>query len=138
MFVDASAIIAILCEEPSGPALPKALDAKKTSKVASVLAVWEAAVGLRRKKQLSTADAEGLVRDFLEAARVEMIGIAADELSLAVRAYDRYGRHRYPDAERNKALNMADCFHYACAKARRAPILHNDVGLALTDARSAL
>jgi ribonuclease VapC len=134
MFVDASAMLAILLEEADGKLLAEALE-RGTSprKVTSVVAVWEAAVGLYRKKQIPMAEAEGRLRDFLTQAGVEVIPLSMEELSAALLAFDRYGRHRYSDAERNRALNLADCFHYACAKGRGLPILHKDQGLALTD-----
>ena len=137
MFVDASAILAILLEEADGPKLASALQSAKQRKpVTSALAAWEAAIGLNRKKGLPMREAEARILEFIETAGVDIVSVSAMELSAALRAFDRYGRHRYPEADRNKALNLADCFHYACAKARRMPILHKDAGLALTDAQS--
>ena len=138
MFVDASAILAILTEEPEGEALAVALDAGRSRRpITSVLAVWESAVGLFRKKRIPMAEAEARVQEFLEIAGVQVLPIANKELSIALQAFDRYGRHRYPESERNRALNLADCFHYACAKSYRTSILHKDPGFALTDAPSA-
>ncbi|WP_348651999.1 type II toxin-antitoxin system VapC family toxin [Rhizobium sp. 007] len=37
---------------------------------------------------------------------------------------------------RNSALNLADCFHYAAAKAGKMPILTRDAGFALTDLKT--
>jgi ribonuclease VapC len=50
-----------------------------------------------------------------------------------LQAFERYGRHRYPVNDRNSALNLADCFHYASATSRGASILTKDTGFALTD-----
>jgi ribonuclease VapC len=138
MFIDASAILAILCEEPDGAAFATAIEASKSRKpITSVVAAWEAAVGLNRKKSLSIDAAEARVLEFLEVVGVEMVAVSPAELSLALKAFDRYGRHRYPEADRNKALNLADCLHFACAKSRRTPILHKDAGFALTDVQGA-
>ena len=138
MFVDASAILAILTEEADGEILAARLDAAEpASRITSVIAAWEAAVGLYRKKSIPIAEAEARVRDFAAQAGVLIVPIAPDELSIALQAYDRYGRHRYPDVERSRALNLADCFHYACAKSRRTSILHKDLGFDLTDIASA-
>jgi ribonuclease VapC len=137
MFVDASAILAILLEEADGPKLAAALDAAKRRKpITSVLAAWEAVVGLNRKKGLPISEAESRVREFVETTGLDIVEVSTAELSAALQAFDRYGRHRYSEADRNKALNLADCFHYACAKANRMPILHKDIGLALTDIKS--
>ncbi|MFA1624034.1 type II toxin-antitoxin system VapC family toxin [Rhizobium mongolense] len=39
-------------------------------------------------------------------------------------------------SNRNSALNLADCFHYAAAKAGKMPILTRDAGFALTDLKT--
>lgn len=134
MFLDASAIIAILTGEPEAEELAAALDAAGQQRlITSVVATWEATVGLFRKKRIPMAEAESRVREFLELARVDVLPVETGELTSALQAFDRYGRHRYLDTERNSALNLADCFHYASAKANGAPILTKDAGFALTD-----
>jgi ribonuclease VapC len=135
MFVDASAIIAIVTEEPDGESLAAALDAARARRpITSVVAAWEATVGLYRKKRIPMAESEARVQEFLEAAGIQVLSISSGELTAALQAFDRYGRHRYPDSERNSALNLADCFHYATAKSyRSSPILTKDAGFALTD-----
>lgn len=138
MFVDASAIIAILTEEAEGEALAAALEAGGTDPpITSVIAVWEAAVGLFRKKHLGIDEAEARVREFLECAGVQILPVSERELTLALKTYEKFGGHRIPDAERNRALNLADCFHYACAKFNRTSILHKDAGFDLTDVPNA-
>ena len=47
---------------------------------------------------------------------------------LATRAYAEFGRERHP-----AALNMGDCFAYACAKANGAKLLFKGEDLAKTD-----
>jgi ribonuclease VapC len=137
MFVDASAMLAILLDEPEGVAFAKALDSSGAAHpFTSTLAVWETAVGLYRRKAIPIAEAEARVDEFLALARIEVVGIATSDLSAALQAFDRYGRHRYPETQRNRALNLADCFHYAVAKSRRAPILHKDDGMSATDVAS--
>jgi ribonuclease VapC len=138
MFVDASAIIAILTGEPEGEELAARLEQPQSDRITSVLAVWEAVVGLYRKKRLTMGQAEAHVRDFLEQAGVEVVPVSTVELSAALAAFDLHGRHRYPESERNRGLNLADCFHYACAKSRDLPVLHKDPGFASTDIRNAM
>lgn len=134
MFVDASAIIAIMTSEPEGEKLAAALDAARGRRlITSVIATWEAIIGLFRKKRIPMAEAEARVQEFLEMAGVDVLSVESGELGAALQAFDRYGRHRFPDTERNSALNLADCFHYAAAKSCRAPILTKDVAFALTD-----
>ena len=138
MFVDASAILAILTEEPGGEALARALErGGEARRITSVLAVWEAVVGLSRIRVVPLKEARERIIEFLAAARVDVVDVGSRELPIALSAYDRYGRHRFPKAERNKGLNIADCFHYACAKRHGATLLHKDSGFALVDLKSA-
>ena len=134
MFVDASVIIAVLTDEPGAEGLATHIDTARTKRpVTSVLAVWEATVGLYRKKRIPIGEAEARVQEFIETAGIQVLSIGPRDLPMALQAFERYGRHRYPDSERNSALNLADCFHYATAKSCRAPILTKDAGFALTD-----
>jgi len=138
MFVDASAIIAILTDEEDGSRLAKALDeVPAASRITSVLAVWEATLALYRMNGIPMSEAAARIQEFLQQARTAVLPVSAEELQLALQAFDRYGRHCYPEKDRNRALNLADCFHYACAKSHDAPILHKDFGFTLTDIRSA-
>ena len=68
------------------------------------------------------------VRDFLEDFRFRVVGIGARESEIATDAYARYGRGRHP-----AALNMGDCFAYACAKSNGAMLLYIGEDFALTD-----
>lgn len=134
MFVDASAIIAVMTDEPGAENFATLLDAARAKRpVTSVLAAWEATVGLYRKKRIPMAEAEARVQEFIETAGIQMLSTAPRELPVALQAFERFGRHRYPDHERNSALNLADCFHYATAKSCRTSILTKDAGFALTD-----
>jgi len=49
-------------------------------------------------------------------------------LELALDAYARYGKGRH-----RAALNMGDCFAYACAKANRAKLLYKGDDFVHTD-----
>lgn len=132
-FIDASAMVAILLQEKSAERLTSAIEVD-IAPFTNVLAVWETAAALHRKKIMSVGAAQILVADFLAAAGIEVVAIAPAELSLALSAFQYFGRHHYPDpADRNKGLNLADCFHYASAKSRNSPILTIDEGFAATD-----
>ncbi len=134
MFVDASAIIAIITSEPEGKAFAALVEESDTDKrITTAVAAWEAAAGLARVKNIPIPQAEADVREFLDSAGIRLVAIEPEDLTAALSAYDRYGRHRYPPESRNLALNLADCFHYACAKRYQAPILHKDAGLIRTD-----
>jgi ribonuclease VapC len=65
---------------------------------------------------------------FLEAGGFRFVGIGERELDLALDAYARYGKGRH-----RAALNMGDCFAYACAKANRAKLLYKGEDFLATD-----
>ncbi len=135
MFVDASAIIAIALCEADYERLAETIDASSDrALVTNVIAVWEVVATLRTRRGGPLGVVEAEATRFLDTARIETLAIDANDLTLALAAFDRYGRHRITDPrQRNKALNLADCFHYATAKSRRIPILTTDEGFALTD-----
>jgi len=64
MFVDASAIVAILTREPEAAQLADLLESAKTP-ITSAVAVFEAALGLCRKRHASVAEAHAGLADFL-------------------------------------------------------------------------
>lgn len=132
MFVDASVMIAILTGEDDGEAYARRLDDAR-DRITSVLATWEASAGLFRKRKQSMHDAKAIVQAFLDVAGIEVLPIDARDEALALGIFETHGRHAMPESMRNRALNMADCFHYAVAKRRAVPILTKDEGFAFTD-----
>jgi ribonuclease VapC len=108
MFVDASAIVAILTREPEADTLADALQSAN-SPVTSPIAVFEAVLGICRKRLLSVEQAEEHVREFLEVASIEVIPVTAKEAETALVAFARYGKGRGHPAQ----LNLGDCFAYA-------------------------
>ncbi len=134
MFVDASVMIAILTKEPGYTDFVSKLDdTEPETLITSVVAIWETTVGLFRKTGISMAESQARIRKFLTLTKIKTLPVSNDDLPNALEAFDKYGRHRYPANDRNSALNLADCFHYATAKAQRVPILTKDSGFALTD-----
>ena len=134
MFVDASVIISILTNEPDAENFVKELDkATEKQRFTSALAIWEAIVGLFRKKKMPMLEAEVQLKDFIELSHIQILPIHMQETTIALQAFERYGRHRYPDNARNNALNLADCFHYASAKINKISILTKDSGFTFPD-----
>jgi ribonuclease VapC len=64
MFVDASAIVAILTREPQADALADLLQSA-SSPITSPLAIFEAVLGVCRKRLVSVEQAEEHIREFL-------------------------------------------------------------------------
>jgi ribonuclease VapC len=132
IFVDASALVAVLTDEPGSRSLLDALD-EADGAVTSAIAIYEAALGLRRKRFCSVAEAESDVRDFLAAARIGVAAIEPAVASGALDAFARYGKGTGHPAQ----LNMGDCFAYAQAKALNARLLYKGEDFALTDIAAA-
>ena len=132
MFVDASAIVAILTREPEADSLADLLEAAP-SPITSPIAVFEAALGICRKRHASVEEAEDDVREFLELARIQLIPITAKEADTALAAFSRYGKGRGHPAQ----LNLGDCFAYAVAKNYRTSLLFKGEDFNKTDVRSA-
>jgi ribonuclease VapC len=132
MFLDASSIIAMLGDEAEGDAFADALAGARI-RLTSPLAIWETVASLVRQYALSVPEARAKVRDFMATAKVDMVPIGENELTVALDAYDQFGKGRHP-----ARLNMGDCFAYAAAKCNRTPMLHKDDGFYLTDVASAL
>ncbi len=132
MFVDASAIVAVLTGEPDADALADTLDAARAP-ITSAVAVFEATLGLCRKRHASVAEAQADVAEFLAAAGVRIVSITAREAEAALDAFSRYGKGRGHPAQ----LNMGDCFAYAVAKTYRTALLFKGDDFSKTDVQSA-
>jgi ribonuclease VapC len=130
MFVDASAIVAIVTEEDDGQALARDLD-RAGGATTSPIAVWEAAASVSRKTGRRAGQELPDILTFLELAEVEIVPVDLAVSAAAVEAFDRYGRRSGHRAD----LNMGDCFAYAAAKTRGVPILYKGKDFALTDLR---
>ena len=131
--VDASAIVAILTREPECAALTAALE-RAESAVTSPIAVYEATLGLRRKRHCTVAEAEADVMEFLAAARVNVASIGPDAAHGALDAFARYGK----GAQHPAQLNLGDCFAYFQAKSFHAPLLFKGADFAMTDVETAV
>ena len=118
MFVDASALVAILTREPEVDALADLLEAADAP-ITSAIAVFETVAGVCRKRQVSVADAQEAVRALLTTAGVAVVPITDEDGAIALDAFARFGRGRGHPAQ----LNLGDCFAYALARRHNAPVL---------------
>lgn len=127
MFIDASALTAILAGEPDAAALVARLQ-KAQQRITSPLAVWETTTALARILNLPLIEARHAVRDYLTLASIEVVAVPPRAADGAIEAFDRYGKGRHP-----AGLNFGDCFAYACAQAYRMPLLFKGDDFPLTD-----
>ena len=130
IFVDASAIVAILTREPEAERLTVRLEAQ-SRRATSSIAVYEAALAVARKLDLSPEAAKVRVLGLLERLAVDVRPIGEEEGILAIEAHARYGKGRH-----RAGLNMGDCFAYACAKLSGATLLYKGADFDLTDLRA--
>jgi ribonuclease VapC len=127
IFVDASALIAIITAETDADELADRLEAEHL-RLCSALSVWETVAGLVRTHTFSVPSARTHVRRFLDAANFQFVGIGEREFEIAADAYAQFGKGRHP-----AGLNMGDCYAYACAKANRAKLLFKGNDFSKTD-----
>lgn len=131
--LDASAIVAILSREPECDRLLAALE-RAGGAATSPTAVYEAALGLRRKRYCSVAEAEADVIEFLALAEVAVEPIEAPAAHGALDAFARYGKGTRHPAQ----LNLGDCFAYAQAKSTGAALLFKGDDFSRTDIEGAV
>ncbi len=131
MFVDASALTAILLREPEADALAARLERARIRKT-SPLAVWETALAVARVLDLPPRTASQDVIEYLSVAGIELLAVAPETADLAMDAHDRFGKGRH-----KARLNMGDCFAYACARHFGQPLLYKGDDFAQTDIEAA-
>lgn len=131
MFVDASALTAMLTDESDARVLLARMQSYP-KRITSPLAVWETVVAVARILGLTARDAESAVEDYLKLMGITVVAVVAETRTLAIDAYDRYGKSRHP-----AALNFGDCFAYACAWHERVPLLYKGDDFPQTDIEAA-
>jgi len=127
MFIDASAIVGILLREVDAEALQTRLE-QADRRFTSAIAIYEASLGIARVLRIPVAIAAAEVDNFISGADVQVIAITAEIGRGAIGAFERFGRGRHP-----AALNLGDCFAYACARALAVPLLFKGGDFAQTD-----
>ena len=127
MFIDASAIVAVISREPGHEALAARMKAA-SNRVTSPLAVFEASLALARKAREEVALMRNRLDTILNSLDIVVVEIPASLGKDAVKAFERYGKGHHP-----AKLNMGDCFAYAMAKHLKVPLLYKGDDFAQTD-----
>lgn len=127
IFVDTSAIIAILAAEPDAGIFAAKIQADE-ERITGAHVILEAAMALATISGLAPAAADAEVTRALHAASIAVVPIGEDVAHVAVAAFERYGKGR------GKArLNFGDCLTYACAKVHGARLLFKGNDFVHTD-----
>jgi ribonuclease VapC len=127
MFIDASALTAILTEEDDARELAARLQHAKR-RMTSPLAVWESAIAVARILDLAVGDAAEAINAYLPLVGIEVVAVPPEAAPIALDAFDRYGKGRHA-----ARLNFGDCFAYACARHYRQPLMFKGADFSLTD-----
>ena len=128
IFVDSSAIVAILAADPDAAALAGKLEGD-AERISAGHVILEASMRLASLFGLNPAAADGLVTRLLREADITIVPITEEVGHAAVTAFERYGRGRGAGGN----LNFGDCLSYACAKAHGARMLFKGHDFVQTD-----
>ncbi|HEY1983316.1 MAG TPA: type II toxin-antitoxin system VapC family toxin [Xanthobacteraceae bacterium] len=128
IFVDSSAIVALLASEQDAPMLAKKIEINR-ERISAGHVILESSMRLATLLGVLPTAADELVTRLLHEAEIAIVPITEEIAHHAVAAFERYGKGR-----RNRAgLNFGDCLSYACAKAHHARILFKGGDFTHTD-----
>jgi ribonuclease VapC len=143
MFIDASAIVAILDREPGWEVLSKCIDDAKEGVAVTPTVRFEAVLALARLSAQATGrrpskalllKANQSVGQFLRLIGAQEIAITSEIGLAAIDACATYGKVVGHPAK----LNFGDCFAYAAAKSRGETLLFVGGDFSQTDLRAAV
>ena len=124
--VDTSALLAVVLDEAGGPACRRALNqADAVCISAGTLAEALIVAGYR--------DVEPMLSALLDDLKVEVVALGAQDARDVAESHRRWGKGVHP-----ARLNPGDCFAYALARTRGAPLLYIGDDFSRTDIASAL
>jgi len=124
LVADTSALLAALFAEPQRDAVLVAL-AEADDALLSSCSLLEATIAAQSRLG---PEGQAELEQLLDAFGVEVSAFTADQATVAVDAWRRFGKGRHP-----AALNILDCCAYALARAARLPLLAIGHDFARTD-----
>ncbi len=129
MIVDASAILAILLEEPEGEMIGDLMAETTEELVMTPMNYLEAAVRVDRLR----SETKSIEFDRLLAALdIKIVKTTSEQALKAREAYQTFGKGNH-----KAKLNLGDCFAYALSKARSEPLLFKGDDFRQTDVEAA-
>ncbi len=137
MFIDASAIFAILNREAGYEDLARRINDVADQLYTSPLSRFEASVSLARQRSGKdkkpspelVQECAALVSAFMEEVKAKDIHITSSIGDGAIRAASEYGKAVGHSAD----LNFGDCFTYACAKEYSLKLIYKGNDFSETD-----
>jgi len=140
VFIDASAILAILLNEEDASVIVRKMQKSRTLYFSPIVR-FEATIRLASLKsrvgkpihKTAFEQAQMIIDAFANQYNVSLLPITGQESQLSLDAYRRFGKGTGHQAQ----LNMGDCFSYACAKSKHLKLLfkgndfiHTDIQMA--------
>lgn len=140
MFIDSSAIVAILLAETDADALVRRIEETRGTRYVSPLVRFEAALAIARAKTPASGAAPGdradlidqgcaLVDAFIETIDAKVIDISPAISTGALEAAKTYGKAAGHIAD----LNFGACFSYDCARQQDVRLLYKGGDFSHTD-----
>jgi ribonuclease VapC len=145
MFLDASALVAILGEEKDAEHLLDKIAQSKKPIFYSSLSMYEAVISLAQKQKKEAlgdnvptpphmiGESQKIVEGFLGEIGAKEVSVAGGMHRKAIEASRNYGKVVAHPAQ----LNFGDCFAYACSKAYDLPLLFKGNDFSQTDIEEA-
>lgn len=127
MYVDSSAIVAIIIDEPDAPDLLKRLMAARDP-FTSIVSKVEASLALNRIGRSGTPAGQ-MVSDLLDRLNIRIVSAEPSMFDDIMDAASHYGKASGHAAR----LNFGDCFSYAYAKRAGVPLLYKGKDFSQTD-----
>jgi len=129
MILDASAVFALLREEPGSEKIRQCISDAARVRIGAPTLVECHIVATRRYGSAG----RNMLAGILYNADIQVVGFTADHWRVAAEAYDRYGKGQHP-----ASLNFGDCMSYAVAKLAGEKLLYVGNDFRLTDVEAAL
>jgi ribonuclease VapC len=114
----------MLLNEPGAAAVARAIE-EGSPRLISGANLLEATIVIESRRGAAGGRELDL---FLYRAKIEAVTVDENQIEIARAAWRRFGKGRHP-----AALNFGDCFAYALASSRRAPLLFVGNDFAQTD-----
>jgi len=124
VIIDTSALVAILDQEPEAERIVHTLASAPERTLSAANLVEVGIVMQARRGDDGARDLDLL----LAKLGVDIAAVTASQADIARKAFRRYGRGRHP-----ANLNFGDCFAYALAKDKSAPLLFKGNDFRQTD-----
>jgi len=124
VIIDTSALVALLDQEPEAARIAHALASSPERTLSAANLVEIGIVMQARRGDDGARDLDLL----LAKLKVEIEAVTAGQADIARKAFRRYGRGRHA-----ANLNFGDCFAYALAKDKSAPLLFKGDDFGRTD-----